>query len=97
MTKQKIEKDLCRVKDQIAALQEKEKYLEEQKQMIEDAEKMKFLEKHKISLEQLILLNQISEKEIRSLLQQREEQQLLEEIEKEEREKATYENQEILV
>ena len=45
---------------------------------------MKFMEKNHISLEHLMLLNQVSEQEIRQLLKQKEEQELLEEMEKEE-------------
>ena len=84
MTKERIEKKLAKVRQQLAVLQEKEKDLMEQKQMMEDAEKMKFIEKNKISLEHLILLNQVSEEEIRHLLKQKEEQELLAEMEKEE-------------
>ena len=68
----------------MADLQKKEKNLEEQRQVAIDTEKMKFMEKHHISLEHLMLLNQVSEQEIRQLLKQKEEQELLEEMEKEE-------------
>lgn len=69
MTREKIEKQLSRVRQQIADLQAKEKELEQQKQMAEDAEKMKFIEKYKISLEQLTLLNKLSEEQLAQLLQ----------------------------
>ena len=50
MTKERIVKELSRVREQLAGLQEREKDLAEQLQMAEDAEKMKFIEKNKISL-----------------------------------------------
>ena len=52
--------------------------------MAEDAEKMKFIEKNKISLDRLILLNKVSEEEILSLLRKKEqEEQQTQNIEKE--------------
>ena len=74
MTKERIEKELSKVREQLAALQGRQKDLEEQLQMAEDAEKMKFIEKNKISLERLILLNKVSEEEILSLLKKKEEE-----------------------
>ena len=44
-------------------------------QMAEDAEKMKFIEKNKISLDRLILLNKVSEEEILSLLRKKEQEE----------------------
>ncbi len=76
MTRERIEKELVKVREQLAALQARAKDLEEQKQMAEDAEKMKFIEKNKISLEQLILLNRVSEEEIRHLLQKKKQEEL---------------------
>ena len=84
LTKERIEKELNKVRQQMAELQKKEKDLEEQRQIAIDTEKMKFMEKNHISLEHLMLLNQVSEQEIRQLLKQKEEQELLEEMEKEE-------------
>lgn len=72
MTKDRIEKELTKIHDQLAALQEKSKDLEEQKQMAEDAEAMKIIKKHKISSEKLQLLNKLSEDEIFRLLAERE-------------------------
>ena len=77
MTKERIEKELVKVREQLAIMQARAKDLEEQKQMAEDAEKMKFIDKNKISLEQLILLNKLSESEIAQLLKQKEEEELL--------------------
>lgn len=71
MTKERIEKELQKVRQQLATLQERQKDLEEQLQMAEDAEKMKFIEKNKISLDRLILLNKVSEEEILHLLSRR--------------------------
>lgn len=75
MTKERIGKELSKVRGQLADLQEKEKDLESQLQMAEDAEKMKFIEKNKISLERLILLNKVSEDEILSLLKKKEQEE----------------------
>ena len=72
MTKDRIEKELTKVHDQLAALQIKAKDLEEQRQMAEDAEAMKIIKKHRISSEKLQLLNKLSEDEIFRLLAERE-------------------------
>lgn len=71
MTKERIEKELLKVREQLAGLQARQKDLEEQLQMAEDAEKMKFIEKNKISLERLILMNKVSEEEILHLLKKK--------------------------
>lgn len=83
MTKERIEKELLKVREQLAGLQTKQKDLEEQLQMAEDAEKMKFIEKNKISLERLILLNKVSEEEIRHLLKKKEQEEQNKQSEKE--------------
>jgi hypothetical protein len=75
MTKERIEKELSKVREQLAGLQDRQKDLEEQLQMAEDAEKMRFIEKNKISLDRLILLNKVSEEEILHLLKQKEQEQ----------------------
>ncbi|EOS22502.1 hypothetical protein C806_03696 [Lachnospiraceae bacterium 3-1] len=77
MTKERIIKELSKVRKQLAELEEKQKDLERQLQMAEDAEKMKFIEKNKISLEHLILLNKVSEEEILSLLRKKEQEEQL--------------------
>ena len=59
-------------------------------QMAEDAEKMKFIEKNKISLERLILLNKVSEEEILSLLRKKEQE---EQTQRTEREAAGHESE----
>ncbi len=72
MTKERIKEELCKVDEQSVGLQARKKDLEEQLQMAEDAEKMRFIEKNKISLDRLTLLNKVSEEEILSLLRQKE-------------------------
>lgn len=91
MTKERIEKELLKVREQLSTLQARQKDLEEQLQMAEDAEKMKFIEKNKISLERLILLNKVSEEEILSLLRKKEQEQRLE------KEAASHEEKEIII
>ena len=89
MTKERIEKELSKVRGQLADLQEKQKDLERQLQMAEDAEKMKFIEKNKISLERLILLNKVSEEEILNLLKKKEQEE--KQAQQTEREAASHE------
>ena len=83
MTKERIEKELLKVREQLAGLQARQKDLEEQLQMAEDAEKMKFIEKNKISLDRLILLNKVSEEEILRLLKEKEQRETAQSGEKE--------------
>ena len=83
MTKERIEKELQKVRQQLATLQERQKDLQEQLQMAEDAEKMKFIEKNKISLDRLILLNKVSEEEILHLLKQKEQEEQTRQTERE--------------
>lgn len=72
MTKERIEKELQKTYAQLEELKTKAKELEEQKDMAEKAEKMKFIERNKISSEQLQLLIKFSEEEIVRLLEQKE-------------------------
>ena len=73
MTKsQRIEKEITKTKEQLAAIQAKRKNLEEEKRMAERAEKLDIIEKHKISSEKLQLLIKFSEDEILQLLAQKE-------------------------
>ena len=83
VTKERIVKELSKVRGQLAELQEKQKDLESQLQMAEGAEKMKFIEKNKISLERLILLNKVSEEEILSLLRKKEQEEQKKQTERE--------------
>ena len=94
MTKERIEKELQKVRQQLATLQERQKDLEEQLQMAEDAEKMKFIEKNKISLDRLILLNKVSEEEILHLLKQKEQE---EQTRQTEREAVSHEKNETII
>ena len=71
MTKERIVKELSKVREQLAGLQARERDLAEQLQMAEDAEKMKFIEKNKISLDRLILLNKVSEAERSSTIRRK--------------------------
>lgn len=89
MTKERIEKELSKVRGQLAELQEKQKDLESQLQMAEDTEKMKFIEKNKISLDRLILLNKVSEEEILNLLRKKEQEE--QQIQQTEREAESHE------
>ena len=91
MTKERIEKELSKVRGQLADLQEKQKDLESQLQMAEDAEKMKFIEKNKISLDRLILLNKVSEEEILSLLRKKEQEEQMQQEQQTEREAESHE------
>lgn len=72
MTKDRINRELTKVRQQLADLQAKEKDLDEQRQMAEDAEAMKIIRKYKISPEKLQLLNKVSESEIRKILEEKE-------------------------
>lgn len=73
MTKsQRIEKEITKTKEQLATIQAKLKNLEEEKRMVERAEKLDIIEKHKISSEKLQLLIKFSEDEILQLLAQKE-------------------------
>jgi len=83
VTKERIIKELSKVRRQLADLQERQKDLESQLQMAEDAEKMKFIEKNKISLERLILLNKVSEEEILNLLRKKEQEEQTQQTERE--------------
>lgn len=72
MTKERINKELAKVREQLAGLQAREKDLDEQRQMAEDAEAMKIIKKYRISPEKLQMLNKVSEAEILEILKQRE-------------------------
>jgi hypothetical protein len=76
MTKERIEKELSKVRAQLETLQAKQKDLEEQKRMAERAEKMDIIEKNKISSEKLQLLIKLSEDEILQLLAEKEKKEM---------------------
>jgi len=69
---QKLEKEIEKVRQQLAGLQAKLKDLEEQKHMAERAEKMDFIEKNHISSEQLQLLIKLGKEELKQLLAEKE-------------------------
>lgn len=69
---QKLEKEIAKVREQLAGLQAKLKDLEEQKHMEERAEKIEFMEKNHISSEQLQLLIKFGEEELKRLLAEKE-------------------------
>ena len=94
MTKERIVKELSKVREQLAGLQARERDLAEQLQMAEVAEKMKFIEKNKISLDRLILLNKVSEEEIMRLLKEKEKKEA---AQSEEREAYSHEEQEVII
>ena len=94
MTKERIVKERSKVGEQLAGLQARERDLAEQLQMAEDAEKMKFIEKNKISLDRLILLNKVSEEEIMRLLKEKEQKEA---AQSEEREAYSHEEQEVII
>ena len=80
MTKERIVEELSKVREQL--------------EMAEDAEKMKFIEKNKISLDRLILLNKVSEEEIMRLLKEKEQKEA---AQSEEREAYSHEEQEVII
>lgn len=99
MTKERIRKELAKVREKLSILLERQKDLEEQLQIAEDAEKMRFIEKNKISLERLILLNKVTEEEILNLLRQKEqeEKEQQERQHQEEKEEKTDEENETVI
>ena len=74
MIKERIETELQKTYAKIEKLKKKVRELEEQKDMAEKAEKMKIIEKNKISSEQLQLLIKFSEDEIMQLLKEKEQE-----------------------
>ena len=72
MTREKVSSELLKVKEQIAKLKQKEKQLQDRKREMDDMEILKVTKKIGITPEQLKLLNNLSEKEIKNLLPERE-------------------------
>ena len=72
MTREKVSSELLKVKEQIAKLKQKEKQLQDRKREMDDMEILKVTKKIGITPEQLKLLNNLSEKEIKNLLAERE-------------------------
>lgn len=61
MSKTKLERELNRVRDQLESLRKREKDIEEEIKLAEDAEKQQILERHHISVDELVKM--IAEKE----------------------------------
>ncbi len=72
MTREKVSSELLKVKEQISKLRQKEKQLQDRKREMDDMEILKVTKKIGITPEQLKLLNNLSEKEIKSFLAERE-------------------------
>ena len=72
MTREKVSVELLKVKEQIAKLRQKEKQLQDRKREMDDMEILKVTKKIGITPEQLKLLNNLSEKEIKSFLAEQE-------------------------
>lgn len=72
MTREKVSAELLKVKEQITKLKQKEKQLQDRKREMDDMEILKVTKKIGITPEQLKLLNNLSEKEIRNFLKERE-------------------------
>ena len=71
MTRTKIKQRLASIRGRIAELQEKERALEVEEEMADDAANMKIIKKHKISPERLKILNSLKEEEVRKILERR--------------------------
>lgn len=83
MTKEKIQMKLEKIRSDIAKLQKEEKYWMQEEKAVEDAEKLKIIQKNNISAEQLIFLKGLKEEEIRMIMNKRKEAENLEKAEKE--------------
>ena len=76
MTKAKIKKKLEKIRSDMARLQEEEKYWMQEEKAMEDAEKLKIIQKSNMSPEQLIFLKGLKEEEIRMIMEKRKEEGL---------------------
>lgn len=76
MTIEKLETELYKTNEKIAELQRKAKDLEEQKQQAEDMEYIKIIRKHGISSEDLQLLIAIGNEEQKTILENRDKEQI---------------------
>lgn len=78
MSKVKIEKELTKVREQLDSLRKKETHLEQELKLAENAEKQSILEKHHISVEDLLEMIRLKkEEEKRLLIASKEEKNLL--------------------
>ena len=73
MTKEKIRKKLEKIRSDMAALQKEEKLLLQEEKAMEDAEKMKIIQKTNMSAEQLMFLKGLKEDEIEMIMKKRKE------------------------
>ena len=68
MSKTKIERELIKVREQLAGLQKREAHLVQELKMAEDAEKQSILDKHHISVEELTEMIKAKQAEEKRLL-----------------------------
>lgn len=94
MTRERRKQEIQRVHDKLAILQEKAKRLEEEDKQADDAEKMKIIEKNKITVEELILLSKLGEQERAELIKRKQQEEEIQENIKKEQE--THEKTELI-
>lgn len=68
MSKAKVQRELIKVREQLANLQKKEAHLVQELKMAEDAEKQSILDKHHISVEELTEMIKAKKAEEKKLL-----------------------------
>jgi uncharacterized protein involved in exopolysaccharide biosynthesis len=68
MTKERVKRELAKVRDQLASLQKREAHLKQELKMVEDAEKQSILDKHHISVEELTEMIKTKKAEEKRLL-----------------------------
>ena len=71
-----LEGELEKIRSDMARLQEEEKYWMQEEKAMEDAEKLKIIQKSNMSPEQLIFLKGLKEEEIRMIMEKRKEEGL---------------------
>ena len=76
MTRAKIKQKLEKIRTSILELQKEEKHWMQEEKAMEDAEKLKIIQKSNISSEQLIFLNGLKEDEIEMIMNKRKEDDL---------------------
>ena len=76
MTRAKIKQKLEKIRTSIVELQKEEKHWMQEEKAMEDAEKLKIIQKSNISSEQLIFLNGLKEDEIEMIINKRKEDDL---------------------
>lgn len=68
MTRERVKRELAKVRDQLASLQKREAHLKQELKMVEDAEKQSILDKHHISVEELTEMIKAKKAEEKRLL-----------------------------